>query len=370
MADNALSKAQQSSSKFVLLAHDWCKIDYKSHTSKKDLRQLTHKNDIGYDLTTALLISAENGKPLAPMQMHLKTADAVHSTGLHHPSPSDHHLKQVQPTMEESATWDLQREVVHVIDREANSLGRMRTWDAAGHSFLVRTDDRRVLWNDESWLISEIEDHHDGQLLYQQGGKALHHGKPVTQEVAEVDIVMHSPHTIYDNGKAKKVTGRPLPMRLVMTRLLDDEGYIVAHWSLLTNVWEEGVSCYQVALWYYWRWLIETYFKLLKSHGQQMEQWQQETGIAIARRILVASMACVTVWQLQRDDSAEGKRAKQILIRLSGRQMKYGVASTAPALLAGYMALLALNDLLEQSDISTAELKQMAEHALPFKIPI
>src|SRR6056297_2710264 len=58
--------AAESSSEFVLLAHDWCKIDYASHTAKSDLRQLTHEHDIGYDLTTALLVDAHDGAPLAP----------------------------------------------------------------------------------------------------------------------------------------------------------------------------------------------------------------------------------------------------------------------------------------------------------------
>lgn len=363
-------QVRKSRSKFVLLVHDWCKLNYKSHRSKGDLRQVTHEHDIGYDMTTALLVSADDGKPIAPMQMHLNTADAVHSTAVDVPDGDDHHLDQVEPTMAEADTWQLEREVVHVIDREADSLGRMRTWDAAGHRFLVRSDDRRVLWNDESWLISEIVDHHDGQLLFERGGDALHHGKPVTQEVAEVDIVLHRPHKIYVAGEQREVTGRPLPMRLVMTRLVDADDYIVSQWTLLTNVWHDEVTAYQVALWYYWRWLIETYFKLLKSHGQELENWQQQSGLAIARRILVASMACVMVWTLQRDESPQAKRTKKILIRLSGRQMKYGVDSTAPALLAGYMALLSLSDLLSQPDIGIGELTKIADNALPFKIPI
>lgn len=110
---------------------------------------------------------------------------------------------------------------------------------------------------------------------------------------------------------------------------------MLAQWTLLCNVFDDSVTSYQIALWYYCRWLNETYFKLLKSHGQELEQWQQQTGEAIARRILVASMACVAVLGLQNDDSDKAKQSKTILIRLSGRQMKYGVESTPPALLAG-----------------------------------
>lgn len=363
-------EAQKSTSDYVLLAHDWCKLDYKSHSSKKDLRQVTHEEDIGYDMASALLISADTGKPIAPMQMHLKTADAVHSTAAEVPNGDAHHLDQVEPTMREADQWGLERKVIHVIDREADSLGRMRTWSAAGHKFLVRTDDRRLLWNDESWLISEMVDHFDGQLLFEPGGEALYHGKPVSQEVAQADVILNRPHKIYVDGKQKEVRGQPLPMRLVMTRLVDDEGYIVAQWTLLTNLQDNEVSGYQIALWYYWRWLIETYFKLLKSHGQELEQWQQETGLAIARRILVASMACVMVWSLQRDDSPDAKQTKEILIRLSGRQMKHGVKSTAPALLAGFMVLLSIQDLLRQNNFDIGQLEKIAQAALPFKIPL
>ena len=361
---------QQSESDYVLLAHDWCKIDYKNHTSKADLRQITHETDIGYDMTSSLLVDAANGDPLAPMQLHLKTADAVHSTGASAPDLDAHHLDQVAPTMEEAEQWNLKKKVVHIIDREADSLGRLRSWDASGHLFLVRCDDRRVLWNGESWLLSEIMEHFDSEALFEPVGEAKHHGKVVAQEVAQTEIVLHRSHSAVIDGKKQQVSGKPLRLRLVMTRLLDDEGDIIAEWMLLTNVFDQQVSAYQIALWYYWRWLIETFFKLLKSHGQELEQWQQETGEAIARRILIASMACVVVWSLQQDDSEEAEVTKKTLVRLSGRQMKHGCVSTPPALLAGYMVLLAIQDLLTETDIDIGQLERIANDAMPFKIPI
>lgn len=357
---------QQSPSEFVLLVHDWSKIDYKGHTSKQDLRQLTHENDIGYDLTTALLVDAHDGAPLAPMQMHLKTADCVHSTAAEPPEEHWHHLDQLDPTMREAAQWELDRTVVHVIDREADSLGDFRDWDEAGYRFLVRCDDRRVLWNGQSWLISEIADHFDSEVLFEDIGEALHHGKAVRQEVAEAEIVLHRPHKTRIEGKQHDVAGRPLPVRLVVTRLLDEEGYIVAQWTLLCNVWQAEISAQRIAYWYYWRWRIESFFKLLKSHGQELEHWQQQSGEAIARRLLVAAMACVVVWGLQRDTSPEAEETKAILVRLSGRSMKRGRGATAPALLAGFMVLLAINDLLSHTDFDLKTLQRIAANALPF----
>lgn len=360
--------ASKSASNYILLAHDWCKLDYKKHDSKNDLRQITHEHDVGYELSTSLLIDGASGAPVAPMQMHLKTGSDVHSTAVDPPSVEAHHLDDLTPTMQESGDWGLERKLVHVIDREANSLGRMRTWDQQGHLFLIRCDDRRLKWNGQSALISEIADHFDRELLFEPCGEALYHGKPVIQEVAETEIVLDRHHSEVVEGQKRTVSGRPLTMRLVVTRLLDEQDYVLAQWTLLCNVFDELVSGYEIAQWYYWRWRIESYFKLLKSHGQEIEQWQQQSGAAIARRLLVASMACMAVFGLQHDESVEARETKRLLVRLSGRQMKWGVESTLPALLAGYMILLSVTDLLESPDVDIGQLKQIAANALPFNV--
>lgn len=358
--------AHRSQSEYVLLAHDWSKIDYKSHTAKRDLRQITHKHDIGYEMSTSLLIDAASGDSLAPMQMHLKTGNAVHSTATHPPDLNDHRLDELTPTMKEANDWGLDRKIVHVIDREANTLGRMRQWNQDGHFFLVRCDDRRVEWEGKSVLLSEIEDYFEREVLFDTCGEALYHGKAVSQEVAETEIILKRPHSQVIDGKKCQVRGEPLKIRFVVTRLVDENDHVLAQWKLLCNVFDASISGYQIALWYYWRWLIETYFKLLKSHGQELEQWQQQSGGAIARRILVASMACVAVLQLQKDTRPEATQTKKILIRLSGRQMKYGVASTPPALLAGMMVLLSVTDVLESPDIDIGTLKRIKDQVLSF----
>jgi hypothetical protein len=62
-------------------------------------------------------------------------------------------------------------------------------------------------------------------------------------------------------------------------------------------------------------------------------------------------MACVVVWQLQADESPEATAFKDIVVRLSGRQMKRGKPHTAPALLAGLSVLLSMLALLETHDL-------------------
>jgi hypothetical protein len=350
------SRVRKSKSRFALLVHDWCKLSFSY--GKRDMTQLTHATDIGYELTTALLVSADDGSPLAPMEMHLKTADGVIST--QDPAPQDlPHLDQVLPTMEASLRWKLDKALLHVIDREADSVDYLRKWDAASFKYLVRANDRRVRWFGKSRLLSEIRGSLAlGAAFSKVTDEASYHGKPAQLWVAETEVVLDRPAKKNVKGKRFQVPGRPLRLRYIVVQLRDWKGEVLAEWMLLTNA-AKCVHPEHLARCYYWRWRIESYFKLLKSHGQQLEQWQQETGLAIARRLLVASMACVVIWQLQADDTPQATELKKILIRLSGRQMKRTRPHTAPALLAGLWVMLSMLALLEHYDLDA--LRRLAD---------
>jgi len=356
------SRANASQAAFVLLVHDWCKLDYDHPRGKRDLVQLTHQTDVGYELTNALLVSAENGSPLAPMEMHLKTAWGVLST--RDPAPRTRpHLEQVWPTMRAARAWGLTKPIVHVIDREADSVDHYRRWDAHGERFLIRADDRRVKWNGKSCLLSEISRKLWRQKELRRVGEARYQGRPAQLWVAETEVVLHRPAKKNVGGKKFERPGRPLGLRFIVVQLRDEKGKFLAGWMLLSNVPWELASTEHLAWCYYWRWQIESFFKLLKSHGQQLEQWQQETGPAIARRLLVATMACVVVWQLEADDSPPAREFKNILVRLSGRQMKRTRPYTAPALLAGLWVLLSMLTLLEHYNLR--DLHRLAVSLIP-----
>ena len=259
----------------------------------------------------------------------------------------------------------LGRTPVHIIDREADSLGHFRQWVDKEHLILIRCDDRRVKWNGESVLLSEIMDKMDSECLYQDAGEALKDGKRVRREVAEVDVVLDGIHKTRVGGVQKDRTGVPLAMRAVFVRLLDQENYILAEWMLLTNVAKDLADSSTVGLWYYHRWKIETFFKLMKSAGQQIECWQQSDGMAIMRRLLIGSMACVYVWRLLTDESEEAVQKREHLMKLSGRQTKRGVKATASGLLAGWYSLLSVLSLLD-SGITIEQLWKYAKtHAPP-----
>jgi hypothetical protein len=356
-------RVEASKAPFALLVHDWSKLSFDHPKAKRDLVQLTHKTDVGYETTAALLVSADDGSPLAPMELHLKTAAGVLSTRRRAPKDLAH-LEQVLPTMKASRKWGLSKPLVHVIDREADSVDHYRRWDAAGFRFLVRGDDRSVRWCEKPHLLSAISEALKRQEKFHRVREVSYHDGTADLWVAETSVVLHRPaqKNVKDVRYARP--GRPLELRYIVVQLRDELGGVLAEWKLLSNVPRAWASAETLAFCYYWRWRIESFFKLLKGHGLQLERWQQESGPAVARRLLVAAMACVTVWHLQADESPEAMELKTILVRLSGRQMKRDRPHTAPALLAGLWVLLSMLALLEHVDLD--RLKTLATQ-IPYR---
>lgn len=364
LREEARKALADSAAPCVLAIHDWCTLAYGDHDSKTDRAQLTHEHDLGYDLASVLLVDAANGDTLAPADLNLRTADTIHSTRSEAPVYNPDHLSQVLPAMEESKTWDLPKPLVHVIDREADSVGHYRQWHQAGHFFLVRGDERLVLWREEEHLLSEVVETLEKEGAFQRSREVLYKGTEAWQEVAETEVVLHRPAKQRRDGKQKEVPGPALSLRLVVARVRNPEGELLAEWLLLSNVMASWADASMLALWYFWRWRIETYHKLLKSLGQEIEHWQQENGLTIAKRLLVAAMACAAVWMLARLTTPEAEELKKVLVELSGRQMKTGCPFTVPALLAGLHVFLAFFSALAHTTL--VRLRFLGALLIPF----
>jgi hypothetical protein len=351
-----------STAPVALVMHDWSMFVFTTHTSKTDCYQRTHEHDVGYDVGTALVVEAQNGQPLGPMEMRCRTKNGILSTRPGEENYPSAHVDELTGVLAASKRWKLPQPLVHIVDREADSVGHYRDWDAAGHRFLVRAkDDRRVLWKEQSLTLKQVQSQHAKQFQKAFTIKTNDHGWCQVQ-VAEAGVVLDRPARTWVDGTQKLIAGRALPLRLVLTQVVDEQQTVLAEWLLLTNV-EACFDAATIARWYAWRWRIESFHKLLKTAGMNAEEWQQTSGAAFAKRLAIASMACLTVWSLQQDDSEEATRLKGILIRLSGRQMKHKVKDTAPALLAGLEKLLAFVDLLESEGLE--DILSLARTVLP-----
>jgi hypothetical protein len=347
---------RQAPTAWALAVHDWSSLSYHGHSRKDDQARLTNRTSQGYELAAVLLVEGQAGQPIAPLEVRLRAAKAVHSTRSPAPGPKAFRIDEVLPSMQAVAALGLGGPLVHVIDREADGLAHYRAWQAAGHHFLVRAKgSRKVRHQGEEVTLAGLAQ----RLAFRRCRDVTYKGHTAVQHVAEAEAVLDRP--AWRKRRAgrrtvnERVPGPPITLRLVISRVCDATGKALAVWYLLTDVPPE-VETATAALWYYWRWRIESLFKLLKGAGQQVEDWQQQDAGALAKRLLVAAMACALVWRLGRLETAEGATFRALLVRLSGRQMARGREYTAPALLAGLWSLLAMLDVLQ--DRSVEELRR------------
>jgi len=61
---------------------------------------LSQKQDWGYELQAALLVSSADGKPLAPLSLSLRAADGVHCSRSGKVWPPGSPLDELEPVME------------------------------------------------------------------------------------------------------------------------------------------------------------------------------------------------------------------------------------------------------------------------------
>jgi hypothetical protein len=348
----------------LLAVHDWSTLSFGGHPSKIDRATLTHAHDVGYDLATVLMVRGDDGSPVAPAVVSLTTAEAVFSTRDDAPIAEAPHIDQIRDAMAEVRDLSPDSGVVHVIDREADSVDHWRQWARDGHLALVRADDRKVLHEGrETSLIGVADRLRDGRA-WAEAGPVLYKGRPARLFVAEAEVVLHRPgKRNLPGGKRREIPGPPLPLRLVVAEVRDSEGRALARWLLLTNVPGDMAGAATVARWYYFRWRIESMHKLLKSAGMQLEGWLQRDGQRLFRKLLIAMGACVAIWELERREDASSCEFKALLMELSGRQTKRARAITTSGLLAGLWVLQKAVDILARH--GPDQLIAMLENHLP-----
>lgn len=364
----AAEAATQHCQRFALVPLDWSWLDYRRHTSKDD-RSAGPGGVFGYKLCSALLLSDTDGLPLAPLCAQLQTARGLLSSRFDRCRRPGTALDELAPVLDFVSALPLGKQPVFIIDAEADSVFHWRLWQRRHKLFVVRGDDDRKVRlggpDGEELLLPAIAKRLRRKRAFAWLRPVTYQGRHVGQYVAEVAVVVDRRawlHRMIDGQrKRRQVRGAALPLRLVITELRDNKGRVRERWYLLTNVPAE-VSAATVALWYYWRWKVETFFKLLKGAGQQLEYWQQQNGVALLKRLLVASMACVLAWRLGHSQAPQAEEARRVVMSLSGRQVEHGKDFTMEGLLAGTWVLLALAALLKETP--AAQVRQLADFVL------
>jgi Transposase DDE domain len=370
LIEHACTSVPECCDEWVLVIGDWSNLHYNGHESKSDRIALSRRNDLGYEMFTGLAVSDRDGSPIAPLCLELRAGNGLHTTRCATAQKPASQLDGLEPVMEYVVALRLGKPAVFIIDREADSVAHYRRWDGGGKRFVIRADDnRRVLHEGKEQPLCKVAQRLGRRMKPTR--PVFYKGKPAEQFVAETTVVLNRParqHRVEGRARKKKhknIPGPAIPLRLIVAEVRDNKGNVLARWLLLSNL-PSSVSASTLALWYYWRWRIESYHKLLKSAGQQIEQWRQETAATLTRRLLVTAMSAVLVWHIARDTSPQSQQLRMTLVKLSGRQIKRTKDSrgfTEPALLAGLGVLMPMMTLLEH--MSLEELKAAADELMP-----
>lgn len=349
-----VEEIKEQCDEYCLVAHDWSQIDYKYHSDKEELwERKEQKKIIGYELQSSLAISDKTGEPISPLAQNLKTSKDVYSTYSDKIGYNESHLEELGNRIRWIQSLSLGKKIVNVVDREGDSVGFLR--DIKDELFLIRVRNQPTI----HWIEKDIT--LNGKKLsqaleYKRIKTIKNKKKTLTLEGCEVDIEVRRKQTIDRkiNGERvqKRIKGEAVKSRFIAVKLLNQEGKILSTWLLLSNV-DSKVSLETLVTWYYYRWNIENYFKLLKSGGHHLESWRQEKPKAIFRRLIVVAYACTLVWKLANSKDEKAIEVRDLLIRISGRQMSYGVNFTYPALFDGFWTLLTMFDLFELYDYDT-----------------
>jgi hypothetical protein len=372
---------QNTNSNFAVVVHDWSWLNFKNHSSKEDLIVRNKKDNakqIGYDLHSSLVIDPNNGNPLMPIAMNLQTSKEIYSSYNSNLNTTLSHLQELSKRCDyiDSSLKEISKDkaVVHIIDREADSVLFVRELQDKNSLFLIRVrDNTKVYYNDKKIDIKQ-KDLSKELGIGKEVGIVKYHKKQARLFVNECDITItrdYSKMTTDKNGKRKltKIPGKPVKARFVISRVVDRNNKVLATWMLITNVDKQKVDAKTIATWYYYRWNIESYFKLLKTTGFNLERWQQEKPLALFKRLIVVAYAVMLVFKLANSDDENAKKIREFLVKLSGKLMQRGVEYTLPALLTGLWVFLRLMDVLNTFSIEELNtLKNQAQDIIGFKL--
>ncbi len=242
-----------------LVVHDWSLLSYPTHPRKTDQAKVNHGR--GYELTTLLLVEGNDGQPVAPLEVRLRRPRAVFSIRRPTPAKKAFRIDEVLPshaggrrTWGWASVWCM------------SSTARPTPWrsTAPGRrppaSFLVRAKGRRLVrWRGEELSLAKLA----ARLPLRRCQEVRYKGQKAVQHVAEAEVVLDRPAWRHRRASPADqrtgVPGPPITLRLVVSRVCDSTGQTLAVWYLLTNLPAE-VDTATVALWYYWRWRIESLF--------------------------------------------------------------------------------------------------------------
>lgn len=276
----------------AFVVHDFSVLDYTKHNDKKDRVQVGNESGVGYDLYAALVLDAEH-RPLGPVAVELRNAAGCLTSEHNEVVPFIDHLSQCERGVESAVRHLPGRELVHIADREFDDVLLLRRFHQQKQLYVVRALQlgRSVIDDAGPRPLRDVV----ARLERSSIGTVERNGVLFEQYVAETTVAFARPSLRGRKRGEKPQKGDPIEVRVVVTELRGIDTKEHYEWILLTNL-EDPID--RVVATYVARWRVERLFYLAKV-GLRLENWRQQTGAAIARRLALTMLAAMVLYQLQ-----------------------------------------------------------------------
>ena len=225
--------------------------------------------------------------------------------------------------------------VTVVQDREGDIYESFHLLQAGGVDFVIRSNhDRKIADNKLRDFIGHLPVIGEYELLITGESKKRKKRKAV-MEIRYAEVQLCRPVNVVHPEKYPDT----LTLRVVQVREKPESipvGEKPVEWTLYTSHQVQNqTDALQIVYWYTLRWIIEDFFRTLKSEGINYEESELETGAALRKLLVLALTASVQILQLRqaRDGSTLQKPSlifskeelqcmEDLLVRFEGKTEK------------------------------------------------
>jgi hypothetical protein len=291
MCKSALRELTSGASRCYVV-HDISVVDYSGHNAKEDRVAVGDHRGAGYELYSALVLD-DRGRPLGPVVQELRTKEGCLSSEREDPYRFVSHIAQVERGTTAAKDCLPGIELVHIEDREFDEIAKHRERVRLGHLFISRVhfQTRRVMWKGEEHLLRTVAN----KIRMVPVEKIERNGQEFDRFVGETVVTLHT--NSWRKAHRRKFSagkpGEPIELRLIRVQLRQSNK-TKHEWLLLSNLPDSASLIGQI---YVWRWRIERFFYLTKV-GLKLEDWTQQDGWRVARRLALTMLAAMTIYQM------------------------------------------------------------------------
>lgn len=297
----------------VLAIQDTCEVKFPTTAQRRrGLGPVKKGNAYGVLVHAMIAVDAPTGACLGLVGGEVWTRDGVVEVDHRDRPPEERESRRWLAAAEQAKSVLQSASMVTVVgDRESDIYAQWASVPEDGFHVLTRAmNDRRLSSGVplfETMAGFATVGQRTIELPAREPGRAARTAK-LELGFGTVEIVR--PHSEWDRSLAKTVTLRAIDVREIDA----PPGVEPLHWRLLTtHAIADEAEAWCIVDWYRARWTVEQLFRVLKSHGLQLEDSQVASAERLVKLAAAATKAaCVDIQLTQERDGKAGLPASNV----------------------------------------------------------